>query len=80
MIFILNYIFDLRTIKIRHLDKNWSLTNDNPEITSKKKWYLRRDVASIPEARVSQDYSVEDKIKFIITNACVCVCVKSKEM
>lgn len=30
-------------------------------------------MASIPEARVSQDYSVEDKIKFIITNACVCV-------
>ena len=41
------------------------MTNDNPEITSKKKRYLRRDAASIPEARVSQDYSVEDKIKFI---------------
>ena len=59
------------------------MTNDNPEITSKKKRYLRRDAASIPEARVSQDYSVEDKIKFIITNAyvrvCVCVCVKYRE-
>ena len=52
---------ELRTIKIRHLNKKWSLTNDNTEITSKNKRYLRRDVASIPEAKESQDYSVEDK-------------------
>ena len=54
-------MFDLRTIIIRHLDKKWSLSNDNPEITSKNKRYLRGDVASIPEAKESQDYSVEDK-------------------